>query len=702
MLSLRTPHVHAAPRCSLSREKFAGAFSAAATVVFALALTAQMTRATTLPANFGETTVATGLSGGTAMAFAPDGRLFVCRQNGQLRVIKNGTLLAAPFVSLTVDSNGERGLLGVAFDPAFSANKFVYLYYTVPTAAGVPAHNRVSRFTADGDVALAGSETILLELDSLTSATNHNGGALHFGEDGKLYIAVGENATAANAQSKNNLLGKILRINADGTIPTDNPFLPTTVGKNQAIWALGLRNPYTFAFQPVTRRMFINDVGQSAWEEINDGAAGANYGWPATEGATNNPSYNSPLFAYGHSGSAATTGCAITGGAFYNPPTGQFPAEYVGQYFFADFCSGWIRKLNPASNTATDFASNAQNPVDLKVGPDGALYYLSYGGSIFKIFYATTANITAPAVGTTYRGGQQITYAGTAGDAQNADLPASAFTWKVEFHREGQITTVVPATIGVKTGSFFAVATGDSPVSVFYRIIMSVRDSFGNTTTTTRDVSPLTVVITLNSAPANLQLTLDGQIQTAPFVGIAGTVRRIGVVTPQVYNNASYVFSAWSDGGAMTHDVTLPDAPTTYTATFVPSASAPAVRLLTEEGSPLRAAALEATTMTRDPFPVINRHNFSADARSRVGLYAVNLQLASGETSAAVTAQAIDGTTRVYQLPVERVETVPGFNWLTEIVVALPPELSYVGDLNVSVAYRGARSNQVVIRTKPE
>ena len=123
----------------------------------------------------------------TAMAFAPDGRLFVCLQSGQVRVInKDGVLLANPFVTLSVDSNGERGLLGVAFDPNFASNHYVYLYHTVP---GSPAHNRISRFTANGNVAAANSEFVLVDLDNLSNATNHNGGAIHFGPDGKLSLA---------------------------------------------------------------------------------------------------------------------------------------------------------------------------------------------------------------------------------------------------------------------------------------------------------------------------------------------------------------------------------------------------------------------------------------------------------------------------------------------------------------------------------
>lgn len=344
-----------------------------------------------LPPGFFETQIGSTLGGSpTAMDFAPDGRIFVCLQGGQLRVIKNGGLLTTPFVSLTVDSSGERGLLGIAFDPDFASNQFVYLYYTVP---GTPAHNRVSRFTADGDAAVFGSETVLLELNNLSSATNHNGGAIHFGPDGKLYVAVGENANAANAQVITNRLGKILRINSNGSIPADNPAgfpgIPGfTSGDNRAIWAVGLRNPFTFGFQPGTGRMFINDVGASTFEEINDGLAGSNYGWSNCEGACSppNPNFRDPLFQYGH-GSGNTTGCAIVGSAFYNPAINQFPASYTGKYFFGDLCNGWIRLFNPSNGTASLFATGISTLVDLKVGPEGSLYYLAQGngGRVFKV-----------------------------------------------------------------------------------------------------------------------------------------------------------------------------------------------------------------------------------------------------------------------------------------------------------------------------
>ena len=340
--------------------------------------------AANLPTGFTEVQVGGNLSGSlTAMAFAPDGRLFVCQQGGQLRVIKNGVLLSTPFVSLTVDSSGERGLLGIAFDPNFATNHYLYVYYTVATS---PIHNRVSRFTAAGDTAAPGSEIVILNLDNLSSATNHNGGAIHFGPDGKLYIGVGENANGANAQSLSNLLGKMLRINADGIIPPDNPFYNTATANNRAIWALGLRNPFTFAFQPGTTRLFINDVGESTYEEINDGIAGSNYGWPITEGPTSNSAFRGPIYFYGH-GTNNVTGCAIVGAAFYNPPVPQFPSSYTGKYFFADLCNGWIRVFDPSAGTATGFATGIVNPVDLHVGSDGALYYLARGsgGQVFRI-----------------------------------------------------------------------------------------------------------------------------------------------------------------------------------------------------------------------------------------------------------------------------------------------------------------------------
>jgi glucose/arabinose dehydrogenase len=359
-----------------------------------LLLAASSASAATLPVNFTESIIATGLLRPTAMALAPDGRLFVCEQGGNLRVITSGgALLSTPFVSLSVDSGGERGLIGVAFDPAFQTNQFVYVYYTVPPPN---AHNRVSRFTANGNVAAANSETLVMALDTLGAAPLHNGGAIHFAPDGTLFVAVGDAANSGNAQSFGNRLGKMLRVNADGSIPANNPFFGSTSGANRSIWALGLRNPFTFAFGRWSGDLFINDVGAQTWEEINRGLAGANYGWPTVEGVGNNPNFHDPLFAYDHS-----TGCAISGGTFYSPLTPRFPTQYFGAYFFADFCGGWIRWRAAGTGVVSAFASAISGPVEVTSALDGRLYYLARGvgddtGLVGRIDYtASTVLITA-------------------------------------------------------------------------------------------------------------------------------------------------------------------------------------------------------------------------------------------------------------------------------------------------------------------
>lgn len=343
--------------------------------------------ATTVPQGFTDTQIAQ-VNKPTAMAVAPDGRLFVAQKAtnnvGRVRVIKNGQLLSKPFLKLDTDTSYFRGLLGIALDPNFSANHYVYIFYT---ATSPTTHNRVSRFTANGDVAVAGSEKVLLDLPTLVSGTSgHYGGSLRFGADGKLYVGVGDDITHADAQSLGSVDGKVLRINPDGTIPSDNPYYGSTSGNNRAIWALGVRQPYSMdVLSGTTPKMYINDVGENSWEEIDEAEPGANYGWPTYEGFVASPdpalqNYRNPLFTYAH-GTTADTGCAITGGAFYDPATARFPAQYQGDYFYADYCGGWIRSFDPATGASNAFASGIVKPVDLEVGDNGSLYYLAYGSS---------------------------------------------------------------------------------------------------------------------------------------------------------------------------------------------------------------------------------------------------------------------------------------------------------------------------------
>ena len=326
----------------------------------------------TLPEGCTWSRIASGITGATAMEVAPDGRVLVCEQTGALRVVKQDKLLAAPFLTIKVDSTWERGLIGVTLDPDFAVNGHVYVTYVAPEPY---PHHRVSRFTAVGDVAAANSEQILFKGDDQTKLggvvpAGHQGGALHFGMDGKLYVALGEQTAGAPAQAMDTLQGKLLRINTDGSIPADNPFYRKAHGKYRAIWALGLRNPFTFAVQPGTGRIFINDVGQSAWEEIDLGVAGANYGWPVSEGPTNDPRFRAPIHHY--------PVASIAGGAFC--PTGAstgFPARYRGKYFFADFVKGWINVLDPEHPEKVEtFATGLARPVDLRFAADGSLYLL--------------------------------------------------------------------------------------------------------------------------------------------------------------------------------------------------------------------------------------------------------------------------------------------------------------------------------------
>jgi uncharacterized repeat protein (TIGR03806 family) len=374
--------------------------------IAALALMATEARGdVTLPPGFSQARVAAGITGATAMEVGPDGRIFVCEQTGTLRVVKDGTLLPRPFVTLKVDSFWERGLIGVALDPDFAANHHLYLCYVTPDPY---PHHRISRFTAEGDVAVEGSEVVLFEGDDQTRLggevpAGHQGGAIHFGKDGKLYVALGEQTAGRPSQDMGSLLGKMLRLNRDGSIPEDNPFARNARGKYRAIWALGLRNPFTFAVQPDTGRIFINDVGGER-EEVNEGFAGANYGWPAVEhGPTADPRFRGPIHHYPTS--------SVTGGAFCPADFAAFPPECRGKYFFMDFIKGWMKVLDPdRPAAAADFAAGLARPVDLKFAPDGALYYLSRDmwvkdkdfrpqtGALYRISYTPGAAPRAPAI----------------------------------------------------------------------------------------------------------------------------------------------------------------------------------------------------------------------------------------------------------------------------------------------------------------
>jgi glucose/arabinose dehydrogenase len=373
------------------------------------------------------TRVASGLTQPLFATSAPGDsqRLFVVEQTGAIKIVDltSGQVLATPFLSTTVDSSGERGLLGMAFDPDYQSNGFFYVYRTVP---GATAHNEVDRYhvSANPNVADPASATTIIKLDNLSGATNHNAGWIGFGPDNDLYIAAGENANAPNSQTLSNLLGKILRIDvhsdafpadpaANYAIPADNPFV-ATAGARGEIYALGLRNPFRDGFDRATGDFFIADVGQNTIEEINPGIKGANYGWPSAEGPSNNPAFTNPIFSYDH-----TVGQAIIGGYVYRGTS----EGLQGQYFYADEVAGKVFTLrfNGSAWVSTERTSQItpdtgaiNNPTSFGEDGQGNLYLVDYDGDVFRL----TPNVTSADQGDTLRGfaGDDMMFGGSGND----------------------------------------------------------------------------------------------------------------------------------------------------------------------------------------------------------------------------------------------------------------------------------------------
>jgi len=336
------------------------------------------------PSDFDKTLVADGLDAPTAFRFAPDGRIFIAEKNGAVRLIKNGVLQAAPMITLSTANADERGLLGLELDPDFTTNHYVYMAYT-------HAENldRLSRFTVVGDTIDPASELVLLKSNQQANVFHH-GGEVRFGPDGKLYWSLGINVYNPNAPNLGTIHGKILRINSDGTIPPDNPFVGTP-GAEPAIWAYGLRNTFRFDMipnGPNAGKPLGGDVGGSKFEELNLIEKGANYGWPYAEGVCSGCGYAQPVYTYPHTAPPASAG-SITSVAVYTGST--FPSQYTNAVFIADYTLGFIKYLTMDETYTSvvavhDFDLNAGTPVQLSVGPDGDLYQLNiYPGAFYRI-----------------------------------------------------------------------------------------------------------------------------------------------------------------------------------------------------------------------------------------------------------------------------------------------------------------------------
>lgn len=607
-----------------------------------------------VPASFEKNQVVSGLNFPTGFTFLPDGRMLVIEQGGWVKVLQDNQIQGQPFLTLDVDTNGERGLLGIAVDPQFAQNHYVYVTYV----SRDPLELRVSRFTEANGQAVAGTELVLLR-STQTINLIHQAGTLRFGPDGKLWITVGNNELKANSQDLSNIHGKLLRINKDGSIPTDNPFYNQS-GKAQAIFAYGLRNPFRFSFLP-DGRPILGDVGDDKNEEINIITYGGNYGYPNVEGPCN-CQYIDPLFSYPHG-----DGAAVVGGFSY---TGDnFPAEYKNSYFYGDFVNSYIKRIvfDSQGNFVRDemFDASAGPVVDMQQGPDGRMYYITIYGSSYtepgglwtigygsdneapvakagagpfsgsiplKVYFwsestdadgdqlgytwdfgdgttSTEANpehtyatkgiykakltvfdgrlsntsaeieiaagfekpslrITSPADGYKYNAGDTISYYGVGWDAEDGNLPASAYSWQVLFHHGEHVHPFISYVTG-QSGSFVIPSSGEPSADTWYQIFGTVTDSQGLTKTVSNSIYPNKVTVNFQTDPVGLQFTLDGQPTTdTSFEAIVGYKRTVDVVSPQLKGSESFQFEGWSDGGAKTHTITIPNTNQTYTAKF--------------------------------------------------------------------------------------------------------------------------------------
>jgi glucose/arabinose dehydrogenase/PKD repeat protein len=405
-----------------------------------------------------------GLNEPTALTFTPDGRMLIGERDGTVWVAQPGAgqVDPAPFLQLpSVSTDNERGLLGVTLDPDFEQNGYVYVFYTHGSL-----HNRVSRFQATGGSAPAASEQVVWQHNAASDIW-HQGGDLHFGPDGYLYISVGDHLESNTAQQLTSYNGKILRIAADGSVPADNPFYDGAGPNLDAIWARGLRNPFRFTIDHPTGRMIIADVGQSSTEEINVGARGANYGWPTCEGPCGTGGMTNPAYSYEHGFGDAS----VTGGFVYRGT--QFPSEYQGDYFFADYAQNWIKRLTFDAQGRVTSVRNFEPPdgepdgpygdiVALAQGPDGSLWYLDAGpfaqndaGSVRRIRnVAANQPPTARAAADRTSGAAPLTVAFSS--AGSADPEGRPLTYRWDFGDGASSTAPNPSHTYAESGRYTA------------------------------------------------------------------------------------------------------------------------------------------------------------------------------------------------------------------------------------------------------
>ncbi len=396
-----------------------------------------------------------GLNWPIALAFSPDGRIFFAeRLTGSIRIIQGGALLAAPFYTLTsTDTAGERGLLGLALDPGFPSAPYVYAYQTYIDSANGTTYNRIVRIVANGNVGT--SFSVILRLPPLSSATNHNGGVIKFGPDGKLYAVVGENANPAYSQDPMSPLGKVLRMNSDGSAPTDNPFYGNA-SWNPLVYTYGHRNMFGLAFHPFTGRAYVTENGPACNDEINLLSPGRNYGWgPSNTCSTPPPAPNNtnqdgpnpvlPIWWW------ATTICP-TNAAIYSGP---YFAAWQGDLFIGDCINRNFHRLhlvppNYDAVSSDEILWTAPDIVlDVIDGPDGAIW-LTTPQAIYR-YVDSTASLVAAFTATPNPAlvGQNLTFNGS--DSRDPNGTIVSYTWDFGDSKTGSgvIATHAYAVAGV-------------------------------------------------------------------------------------------------------------------------------------------------------------------------------------------------------------------------------------------------------------
>jgi glucose/arabinose dehydrogenase len=424
-------------------------------------------------------TYMSGLNWPIALAFSSDGRIFFAeRLTGSIRIIQGGALLATPFYTLTnTDTAGERGLLGLALDPGFPSTPFVYAYQTYIDSTNGTTYNRIVRIVASGNTGI--SFSVILRLPPLSSATNHNGGVIKFGPDGKLYAVVGENADPAHSQDPSSPLGKVLRMNSDGSAPADNPFYGNA-SWYPLVYTYGHRNMFGLTFHPVTGRVYVTENGPACNDEINLLSPGRNYGWgihntcstpPPAPNNTNQDGPNPFLPIWWWATTICPTNAAIYGGPYFSSWKGDL---FMGDCNYRQFHRLHLVPPNYDSVSSDDILWTAPNIiVEVIVGPDGAIW-LTTPTTIYR-YWDSTQSLSAVVTATPSPAsvGQTVTFDGSGSRDPNGTIVS--YTWDFGDSRTGS----------------GAIATHSYAVAGAYNVSLTVVD---NKNLSSRTVLTVTIV----------------------------------------------------------------------------------------------------------------------------------------------------------------------------------------------------------------